>query len=167
MNVEETGRVLGKCASYDRRKEGDAQTIAWFQAIGDLSYEDCIAAVIAHYTETAEWIMPAHVRTRVKAMRRDRLAREIIPAPPHELADNPRNHQAALQARIREIADGRSFQNAIGGPVREDDPPPTWAEARAAMKIAPTLTPQEKALRQADESRAAREAEAAGEDDAA
>src|SRR5438270_8760139 len=49
VNAEQAGQVLAKCASYDRRKTGDAETIAWYQVLGDLAYDDCIAAVVAHY----------------------------------------------------------------------------------------------------------------------
>jgi len=157
MNAEQAGQVLAKCASYDRRKTGDADTIAWYQVLQDLSYDDCIAAVIAHYSDTTDWIMPAHIRQRVKAMRADRLSREITPAPPHELADEPGRFRAELKANLREIADGFSIPKAIAGPVREDEPPETWAEARA--KFPPPLTPQEIARQQAAESRAARAAD--------
>ena len=80
MNAEQAGQVLAKCASYDRRKTGDADTIAWYQVLGDLAYDDCIAAVIAHYSETTDWIMPAHIRRRVREIRNQRIQDAEIPA---------------------------------------------------------------------------------------
>ena len=159
MNAIEMGELLAFAALYDNRKVGDPDVIAWLKAIGDLPYADAETAVATHYGETTERIMPGHIRTRVKAMRADRLAREITPAPPPELADEQGRFRAELKANLREIADGLAIPKAIGGPVREDDPPPTWAEARAQMAAPVVLTPQEKALQQAAESRAARAAE--------
>ena len=166
MTSDEVWDLLELIASIDRRKLGLTDRETWEGLIGDLSAADTQAAVIAHYRESREWIMPADVRTRVKAIRKARLDREIVPAPSAELADEPGRYKAALDAGIRQIADGLAIPRAIAGPVREDDPPPTWAEARAAMHEPRVLTPQEKALQQAAESRATRET-AADEDPAA
>ena len=72
MNLEETGRLVGHMALYDNRRTSDPDTLAWYQVIGDLPYDDAKAAVIGHYAESTDRIMPAHVRNRVKAMRRTR-----------------------------------------------------------------------------------------------
>jgi hypothetical protein len=158
VNAIEMGELLAFAALYDNRKVGDPDVIAWLEAIGDLPYPDARSAVAAHYgSESTERIMPGHIRTRVKAMRRERLERNPVAAPPAELADTPVRWRAELAGSLRRIADGLSVPKAIGGPVRGDDPPPTWAEARAKMAAPVVLTPQEKALQQAAESRAARE----------
>ena len=156
MTSDEVWDLLELIASIDRRKVGLTDRQVWEGLVGDLSAADAQAAVIAHYRESREWIMPADVRTRVKALRRDRLEHEIIPAPPAELADEPGRWRSELNAEIRKIADGMAIPKAIAAPVREDDPPAEWAEVRA--KFPPPLTPQEIALQQAAESRAAREA---------
>jgi hypothetical protein len=119
MNAEETGRVLAKCASYDRRKPADAVTIAWYQALGDLRYDDCIAAVIAHYAETADWIMPAHIRQRVEEARKQRIRDAGIPAPPPELIDDPPAYRAALRAAAVAIGDGRDPEKAMQAITRQ------------------------------------------------
>jgi hypothetical protein len=158
MTPDETVDLLTVAAAFDQRTVGEGDVMAWYAVVFDLSYDDAKLAVMGHYTDTADRIMPAHVRQRVKAMRRDRLSREIVPAPDPEIADEPGRYRETLGAEIRRIADGHSVQKAIGGPVREDDPPPTWAEARAKMAPPRPPTPQEIALQQAAESRAAREA---------
>jgi hypothetical protein len=119
MNAEQAGQVLAKCASYDRRKTGDADTIAWYQAIGDLAYDDCIAAVIAHYGETTDWIMPAHVRERVREIRRNRFQDAEKPAPPPELLDDPDAYCAAVRAANAAIADGRDPEAAMQAIARQ------------------------------------------------
>jgi hypothetical protein len=111
MDAEETGRVLAKCASYDRRKTGDAVTIAWYQVLGDLRYDDCIAAVIAHYAETADWIMPAHIRQRVREARNQRILDAGIPAPPPDL--DSLAYGPALRAAATALADRRDPEAAM------------------------------------------------------
>ena len=129
----------------------------WFDILSDLELADCRAAVIA-IKRRSVFVDPSEIRAEVRRIRNDRLAREIVPAPPPEDADDPVRFRETLKADLRAIGDGFSPPKAIGGPVREDDPPPTWAESRAKMADPRVLTPQEKALRQAAESRAAREA---------
>lgn len=163
MNAAETGQLLAFAALYDNRKVGDPDVVAWLKAIGDLPYADAEAAVAAHYGESTDRIMPGHVRTRVKAMRRDRLERAIVPAPAAGLADNPRNHLAVLRDGIRQLADGKQVRLAIAAPVREGPPPAEFTEARKAlgpaleMRDPGPLGLQERARQQAAESRAERE----------
>ena len=163
MTPDETIDLLCVAAAFDRRTTGESDVIAWHAAVGDLDFTDSRAAVIAHYQESRDWVMPADVRTRVRAMRRDRLAREIVPAPSAELTDEPGRYKAALQAGIRRIADGFSVRRAIGRPPAEIPPP--VAEVRKALGPAlpppeRVLPPQEIARRQVAESRAARGAAA-------
>jgi hypothetical protein len=89
--------------------------IAWTGALGDLDYADCERAVIANYRETDDWIMPVHIRRRVKAMRADRLARTPRPELPDELADNPVAWIEAYRERTRALGDG-SRRLASGQP---------------------------------------------------
>lgn len=91
MTPEETGRLLGLCASYDNRNVDDSALYAWFRAVGDLPFADCETAVIAHYRESREWIMPADVRTRVKRAQRD----------------------AADHGRIRELLDPDAYRAQV------------------------------------------------------
>ena len=160
MTIDETIDLLTAAAAFDRRTVGKADAVAWHTVVGDLPLDDCLVAVRGHYTDTTDWLMPAHVRQRVKAMRRDRIARAIPAAPPAEVADVPGRYKAALEAGIRRIADGRSMHRAIGGPIRKGEPPAEFTEARAELGAAPerdgSLSPQEIARRQAAESRAAR-----------
>jgi hypothetical protein len=166
MTSDETIDLLSVAAAFDRRTTGESDVIAWHAAIGDLDFIDSRAAVIAHYRESRDWVMPADVRNRVKAMRRDRLAREIQSAPGAELAAEPGRYKAELDANIRRIANGRTAWLAIAAPVREGPPPEEFTEARKARgpalpsRHARPLSPEDLALQQAAESRAARAAEA-------
>ena len=148
------GELLASAAIYDNRTGGDADILAWMRAIGDLQYDDADAAVAAHYGETTERLMPAHVRARVKAARRDRLAREVLPAPDAN-PDSPLPYRAALAGMLKRIGDGFATRLAIAGPVREGPPPEVFTAAKAALPQ-PMSKPELAAL-QAAESRAERE----------
>jgi hypothetical protein len=155
VNAEEMGELLASAAIYDNRTVGDADILAWMRAIGDLPYGDADAAVAAHYGETTDRLMPAHVRTRVRSARRDRLERAVVPAPDTD-PDASRTYRDGLAAMIRRIGDGFSVRKAIGGePVREGPPPETFTAAKQALPKPPTKA--QLAAQQAAESRAGRE----------
>jgi hypothetical protein len=158
VTPDETIDLLSVAAAFDRRTTGESDVIAWHAAVGDLDFADSRTAVIAHYQQSRDWVMPADVRTRVKAMRRDRLEREIASAPPAELTGEPGRYKAELDANIRRIADGMTRHLAIAAPVREDPPPEEFTEARARLGPALPRNSRELAQRQAAESRAVREA---------
>lgn len=106
MDLVESAKALNIAAAYDNRTVTDASAIVWADALEDLTYRDVEAAIKWHYARTADWLMPAHVRAAVKAIRADRLARVRAPAPNVD-PDNPQA-QIVEQRLIRDaIADGR------------------------------------------------------------
>ena len=159
MTPDETVDLLTVAAAFDQRTVGEGDAMAWHSVVGDLDFADAQRAVIGHYTDTTDRIMPAHVRRRVKAMRADRVAREIVAAPPAELTDEPGRYQQALQAGVKRLADGLSVQKAIGRLPSETPPPVAKVRKTLGAAIPPAernLPPEEIARRQAAESRAAR-----------
>lgn len=121
MTPEESGKLLGICAAFDNRNVDDSAVFAWYSAIKDLPYSECESAVIAHYSDSREWIMPADVRTRVRRKQRDEAARVRI----HELLDP--------EAYRREVAqlDGaflRKLAKRTGG-AELKAPPEPYTEA--------------------------------------
>lgn len=91
MTDEEVGQLLGMCAAFDNRSTDDSVAYAWSCVVGDLPYAECEAAVIAHYSQSREWIMPADVRTRVRRKQRDE----------------------AEHARIREVLDPVAYRAEV------------------------------------------------------
>jgi hypothetical protein len=154
MTSDEVWDLLELISSIDRRKVGLTDRQVWEGLVGDLPAVDAQAAVIAYYRESREWIMPADVRTRVKAMRRDRLEREPVP----RLPADPGQFRAGLQGTIKQIADGLGRHLAIAGPVREGPPPEEFTGAREKLGPALPRTKQELARLQAEQSRAERAA---------
>jgi len=132
---------------------GEYTPDAWHDLLGDLSLADCRAAT-AEVARRQPFVAPAEIRAEVRRIRRDRLEREIVPAPPAE----PGRYRAELRTAIGELADGKARNLAIAAPVREDPPPAEFTEARAKLGPALPRNAQELARRQAAESRATREA---------
>lgn len=119
MTPEETGQLLARAALYDNRKVDTPTVIAWHHVLGDLPYQDCEAALAAHYTETTDWLMPAHIRNRVREIRHQRIQDAGIPAPPPELLDNPPAYREALRVAAVAIGDGRDPEPAVKAVARQ------------------------------------------------
>lgn len=117
MSTDEVIDLLTLMASYDRRKVGEADVAAWYAAMGDLAFSDSRDAVIAHYRDSTEWIMPAHVRRRVAAVRSERLsaAGNLEDLIPEELADRPLEYAARLKQVTEAVRDGEPAPKAIRG----------------------------------------------------
>lgn len=162
MTPDEVIDLLTAAAAFDRRTVGMADAMAWQAVVGDLPYDDALAAVRAHYTESTDWLMPAHVRIRVRAMRRDRLERTPLPAPAAELTGEPVRYRETLAGAIESIASGKRVSLAISaGAPRGTGALPAGQMAALRAKLArpvPKLTPQEIAALQAEESRRERDA---------
>ncbi len=105
MNRSETALALGMAAAFDRRTVGEADVAAWHAALGHLEFDDVKTAIAGHYADTTDWLMPAHVATRVKALRRNRLAAVPDPLPDADPGDT-RAYIAALREGRHRIASG-------------------------------------------------------------
>lgn len=111
MTPAQAAELLAIAATFDRRTVGDFEARAWAKALDGLRPADCAQAIQSHYTDSTEWLMPAHVRALVKRIRDDRL--RAVPTSELEPADvNPNDietYQAARLALIQRIADGEPF----------------------------------------------------------
>lgn len=115
MTSDEVWDLLGVIAVADRRTVGDADHKMWTALVGDLAFDDCQAAVIAHYRDSTDWVMAKHIRDRVAEIRRERLRAAGPLQIPDELADHPHEALAWKQRVQTAIADGQEPQRAIGG----------------------------------------------------
>ena len=154
MTLAETIDLLALAAAFDRRNIGESDSVAWHAALGDIPFADAQEAVIGHYRESREFIMPADVWNRVKAVRKDRIARALVDAPAPELTETPGRYKAALGEMVRRLGDGFGVRRAIE-PPRQGPPPQEFTAALAALPK--PADKREIARRQAEESRVARE----------
>ncbi|MEQ7847740.1 hypothetical protein [Nocardioides kribbensis] len=103
MNPQEAAALLGVAASFDNRKPDPDAATAWSVALRDVRFVDARDAVVAHYSRTSDWLMPAHVIHGVKAIRRNRLL-EHPPITPPDLEEA--ETRAWMRAMTQRIADG-------------------------------------------------------------
>lgn len=152
MTPEETGKLLGICASFDRRTVGEADVIAWYRVLGDLPYPECEAAVVAHYAASREWIMPADIRGPVKRARREAEGRHRI----RDLLNLATYRRQIEEADARTLA---QIEARAGHTLAITGPPPVAREHVPAPAGRVLSDPQAEALRQAEASRRKRGAE--------
>lgn len=82
MTRQEVAAVLAMIASLDgRRAFGEVDVIAWEAVVGDLRFADAREAVILHYRESTQTLMPASLYATVKRIRRERIGRSTPELP--------------------------------------------------------------------------------------
>ena len=122
MDPEVIGDVLAVAAAFDNRTVGDADCTAWYRVIGHLNQHEAEEAVIAHYTETNDRIMPKDVLSRVGKLRALRIAHAGPEAVPDADPDDVFGYQAALREGRFKIASGmspRPARQAIAGAFQQ------------------------------------------------
>lgn len=87
MNTSDYGDLLRACAFYDNRKVTTQAALAWAHAIHpDITKADALKAIAEHHAESTDYIGPAHINQRVRAIRRERLQRAGDPPMPGGLS---------------------------------------------------------------------------------
>lgn len=111
MNPGDAARILAKAAAYDQRTIGEADAMAWFEALSDLDAADALEAVTRHYRGSTERLMPAHVRVLVAGIvaeqrhaafeerREAERCREVAAAPTRDRSPEV----LALVRRVRDV----------------------------------------------------------------
>jgi hypothetical protein len=99
--------LLTLAGTYDYRKVGDADVEAWHLALDDIDFDYAKAAVVAHYRNTRDRLMPADVRQGVKAIKdeRRRAEKHATRALPSRFEEDLGRDIAAErgQATVREV----------------------------------------------------------------
>lgn len=111
MQKSQTARLLGKAALVDNRTIDQMTIEAWHEIVGHLDYDDALAALLKHRTESTDYLMPAHIVAGVKAIRKQRAdhgtAAEGIPdADP----DDVPAYLAALRANRMRALNGQDMR---------------------------------------------------------
>jgi hypothetical protein len=138
----DAAELLTLAASFDRRSIGEADALAWADALGDLDRAECTDAIRAHYRESTDWLMPAHIRERVKARRaaeherrhslmlRDELA---IEARTHDPEASRRGYQLAMQTLAETRGYDQAKVEALDAQRAAQALPCPWCKASAGM----------------------------------
>lgn len=88
MTPAEAQMLLGIAASFDNRKPNEEAAVAWAAVLGDLEFVACRDAIVEHYRESREWIMPADVVSRVRHRVTERFRAFGTLIPPEEVRDD-------------------------------------------------------------------------------
>lgn len=77
MTPGDVARLLAKCQAFDNRTIGEANALAWHEAIGDLPSDIAMRAVTRWYRDHhGEWLDPAGLRATARTLwAEDRQAR--------------------------------------------------------------------------------------------
>lgn len=124
MTPADAAELLALAAAFDRRTVGQADAMAWGAALHDMPLDpDARAAVARHFSESTEWLTPAHVRSIRHRIRAERLG-DTPPAyePPAE-PETGAEYIANRRKQLRAIGDGTETPLSIGaltgGPAPE------------------------------------------------
>lgn len=105
-------QLLAKIQAHDNRNVDKATIAAWHEVVSDLDFEDAMTAVADHRRQSAEYLLPVHVREGVRRIRGARLAAAGPPMPTCD-PDDIEAYQAERKRMIEEIASGRNQPQRI------------------------------------------------------
>jgi hypothetical protein len=145
MTMTEVGELLGDCAAFDLRTVGPSDVLAWHKVVGHLEAREARAAVVRHYTDTSERIMPRDVLRLVAAARQTRTtttAGTTGAAIEADIPDADPNDVRAYLAALRENRTRQADPDAKRRPVAQ-------LLAGVFGKV-PSETPEAAARRRAD-----------------
>lgn len=66
MNQIEVGKLLARASAVDGRIVTEETIVAWWELLRDVSYDDAVAGMMAHYQKSEKYLMPAHILNNVK-----------------------------------------------------------------------------------------------------
>ena len=132
--------LLALAAAFDRRTIGKADAVAWADALHDLAPADCAEAIRAHFRDSTDYLMPAHVRQGVKRIRADRIrsANSAIFEPDDANPDDVAAYLAAIRDRRQAVADGQTITPV---PLAPADPERVQKLLRDTAKALPAMPP--------------------------
>lgn len=106
MTPKEAAALLTVCAGFDNRKPDPDTAKAWSLALNGLDFIAARDAVVAHYSESREWIMPADIRNRVRRERAARIEDEVFHPPANLDPDDVSAYIRWLDRERRAVGDG-------------------------------------------------------------
>lgn len=103
MNQTEVAKLLTVASAIDNRTVADEQVIAWHAALQHLPYDVAQEAMIRHFRDSTEYLLPGHISKQAKLIRGEqdremRIRRQIEPPKPITL--DRAQHEAETQQAI-------------------------------------------------------------------
>lgn len=124
MSPQEAAALLAVAAAFDNRKPDPDAALAWAHALEGFKPTDCRDAIVKHYRETREWLMPADVVSRVRAVQSERLRSLGEYQPPDGLTDA--EYSTWYRDLTHRLANGELVEQA---PRQISSTPPLEAKA--------------------------------------
>ncbi|WP_328902320.1 hypothetical protein OHR86_22530 [Streptomyces sp. NBC_00441] len=129
MDAEQIPQLIAEIALADPRVKRDdplerrAQIVMWAGILADVPYTYALTAAQRHYARSTWPILPADIATQWAATVRDRMQRDVDPAPPVD-PDNESAYRHALAAHRRAVATGQQapvdHKMLTSGPAAEE-----------------------------------------------
>jgi len=101
MRPHEAAELLALAAAFDQRTVGEADALAWAEALGNINQADARTAVTEHYRHETRRLMPVDVLTGVRRIRSNRLAEFAEQVPDADPDDVPAYLAALREQRYR------------------------------------------------------------------
>lgn len=120
-SVNETARLLQQAGVIDHRKPDDATLLAWHELLVPYALDDCLDALRAHRRESAEYLQPAHIIGRVRAVQRRRSLSVPFEANPDIERDYPAACRAIAQAVRNGVLTRADYDEYFEGTVPADE----------------------------------------------
>lgn len=157
MTPEEVAALLKQIAARDNRRTGPETIAAWLEDLDGLDFDDCREAVRRHFRESTDWLMPAHIRRHVGAIREERFANDGLAVYQALKAADPvteEDYRIALKSIRQRVGGGQvfGFPAVEAGSGVADGPSKKYQEIRGkreegrradALSVARDLDPDE------------------------
>ena len=87
MNQTEVAKLLTVASAIDNRTVADEQVIAWHAALRHLPYDVAQEALVRHFRDSTEYLLPGHITKQAKVIRGEqereaRIRRQLEPPKP-------------------------------------------------------------------------------------
>lgn len=119
--VSETASLLKRAGIIDHRRPDDAALLMWHQLLAPYTFSDCVDALAAHRRESTEYLVPAHIAGRVRAVQRRRALAVPFEANPDIERDYPAACRAIAEAVRNGVIDRDDYNQYVEGTVPADE----------------------------------------------
>jgi hypothetical protein len=134
MSPAEIIDLLTFAAAYDQRTVGQGDVAAWHSALFKLDLDEAHEAVISHYRESTQRIMPADIYRRCRPPALRHLSAVPDPVPAIRQAPDPDRWRRMWEAALTEAAAAGESRRALvlgAKPPEGDGSPPLSARLLA------------------------------------
>lgn len=129
MNRQQVAQLLNLASANDNRIVTDAAMKTWFEILGDLDYDAAVSAMYAHFRESTDYLMPAHIVARVRQEHRAELPATMSPEYPESC---PQGDHRWMPDGTCLFCDTRRSRPAVEGQAVRRAPKPDNFEAMCA-----------------------------------